>query len=208
MIVALDGPAGSGKSSVAKALAARLGFVHLNSGSFYRAVTFALLDAGCNTEDEKTACALAKRQHLSYENGRVLLNGKEEELYTDEINAAVSRVSSYADIREFVNRHLLEVAKKNDIVCEGRDMCTVVFPNATYKFYLDAPLSERAKRRYAEGKSSLSIEEFTEEMRRRDEADRKKKNGALKMAKGAYYIDTYGLTIQDVCNTIAAHIKV
>lgn len=208
MIIALDGPAGSGKSSVASLVALSLGFVHLNSGSFYRAVTVALLASDCNVEDEEAVTDLAKRQRLLYKDGQVLLNGKEEELYSDAVNAAVSRVSSYIGVRRFVNLHLREVAQGNNIVCEGRDMCTVVFPNADYKFYLDAPLYERAMRRFAEGKSHLSFEEYMEEMKRRDEADKDKEEGSLKMAKGAYYIDTSGLTIQDVCNSIITHIKV
>lgn len=136
MVIAIDGPAGTGKSTVAHAVAADLGIVYLNSGSFYRALTLALLDAGIDLDDTKAVTDFAGRQKLDYVNARMILNGKDVDdvLHQDRIDSSVSKVSSVVPLRHLVNDRMRTIVKSLSVICEGRDMTTVVFPDAEFKF--------------------------------------------------------------------------
>ena len=209
MVVAIDGPAGTGKSTVAGKVAKDLNLTYLNSGSFYRALTLALLDSGINLDDEKSVVDFAKKQRLDYVNARLILNGKDVDdlLHQDKVDANVSKVSSFVELRHFVNSRMRQIVKSLSIICEGRDMTTVVFPDAEFKFYLDASIDVQAKRRFDQGVSGLSLEEIKAAIIKRDEMDRNKAEGSLKKAKDAFYIDTSDLTINDVCAIIESKIK-
>ena len=161
MVVAIDGPAGTGKSTVAHAVAEELHLVYLNSGSFYRALTLALLDSGVNLSDAESVMEFVRKQQLDYVNARLILNGKdvEDQLHDDKVSANVSAVSSIVELRHFVNARMREIVASMDIICEGRDMTTVVFPKAEHKFYLDASIDVQAKRRFEQGVSSMTLEE-------------------------------------------------
>ncbi|MDD7013865.1 MAG: 30S ribosomal protein S1 [Spirochaetales bacterium] len=204
MVVAIDGPAGTGKSTVAHKVAEDLGLVFLNSGSFYRALTLALLENNISLDDEKAVVEFAKKQKLDYVNSRLILNGKDVDslLHQDKVDASVSRVSAVVELRHFVNARMREIVKSLSIICEGRDMTTVVFPNAEFKFYLDASVDVQAQRRFDQGVSNLSLEEIKKAIIERDEMDKNKSEGALKRAEDAVYIDTSDLTINDVCAII------
>ena len=210
MVIAIDGPAGTGKSTIAHLIAEKLGITYLNSGSFYRAITLAALENGIDVKDESALLAFAKKQRLDYVNARLVLNGVdvEDKLHSDAVDAGVSGVSSVVEIRHLVNARLREITKSQSIICEGRDMTTVVFPNAEYKFYLDASIDVQAERRFKQGVSNLSLEEIKEAIRKRDEMDKNKAEGALKMAEDAIYLDTSLLTIKDVCEIILGKIHV
>ena len=136
MVVAIDGPAGTGKSTIAHKLASELGLTYLNSGSFYRALTLALLDANIPLDNPSAVLDFAKKQHLDYKNARLILNGVDVDdlLHQDRVDSAVSGVSSIVELRQLVNERMREIVKSMDIICEGRDMTTVVFPSAEYKF--------------------------------------------------------------------------
>lgn len=209
MVVAIDGPAGTGKSTVAHAVAEDLGLVYLNSGSFYRALTLALLNAGIGIDNEKAVMDFAQKQKLDYVNARLILNGRdvEGELHQDKVDASVSKVSAIVPLRHMVNARMRQIVKKLDIICEGRDMTTVVFPQAEHKFYLDASVDVQAKRRFDQGVSSLTLEEIKAAIIKRDEADKNKAEGSLKKAADARYIDTSDLTIKQVCEIIEGEIK-
>lgn len=209
MVIAIDGPAGTGKSTVAHAVAADLGIVYLNSGSFYRALTLALLDAGIDLDDTKTVTDFAGRQKLDYVNARMILNGKDVDdvLHQDRIDSSVSKVSSVVPLRHLVNDRMRTIVKSLSVICEGRDMTTVVFPDAEFKFYLDASIDVQAKRRFDQGVSNLSLEEIKASILKRDEMDRNKAEGSLKKSPDAVYIDTSDLTINDVCEIIENKIK-
>ncbi len=209
MVIAIDGPAGTGKSTVAHKVAEDLNIVYLNSGSFYRALTLAVLDAGVNIEDNDAVMAFVKKQKLDYVNAHLILNGKdvESQLHQDKVDANVSRISSIVELRHLVNDRMRQIVKKLDIICEGRDMTTVVFPDAEYKFYLDASIDVQAKRRFDQGVSDLSLEEIKQAIIKRDEMDRNKAEGSLKRAKDARYIDTSDLTINEVCEIIKSEIN-
>ena len=209
MVVAIDGPAGTGKSTVAKKVAEDLGLVFLNSGSFYRALTLALLDAGVDIDDAGAVMDFAKRQTLDYVDSHLILNGVDvdSELHQDRVDANVSRVSSIVDLRHLVNDRMREIVKSMSIICEGRDMTTVVFPDAEHKFYLDASIDVQAQRRFDQGVSGLSLEEIKAAIIKRDEMDRNKAEGSLKKAPDALYIDTSDLTISQVCAIIEQNIN-
>ena len=209
MVIAIDGPAGTGKSTVAHAVAEDLGLVYLNSGSFYRALTLALLDAAVNIEDTAAVMDFVRKQKLDYQNARLILNGRDVEdlLHQDKVDANVSRVSGIVDLRHLVNDRMREIVKKMNIICEGRDMTTVVFPQAEYKFYLDASIDVQAKRRFEQGVSNMTLEDIKAAIIKRDEMDKNKAEGSLKKAKDAIYIDTSDLTIKQVCAIIESNIN-
>lgn len=209
MVVAIDGPAGCGKSTVAKILAERLHLTFLNSGSFYRGITLALLRAGIDLKDAQKVLDFARGLNLDYVNSHLFLEGEDVEdlLHTDQVDAHAAQVSAIVPLRHIVNEKIREVTKSLSIVCEGRDMTTVVFPNAEHKFYLDASIDVQAQRRFNQGVSDLSLEEIKESIRKRDEIDKNKAEGALKIAPDALYIDTSHLTIEEVCEIMTRKIQ-
>ena len=208
MVIAIDGPAGTGKSTIAALIAKKLGVTFLNSGSFYRALTIALLDSGTDLHDESAVPEFCRKQKLEYKDSRMFLNGKdiEDRLHDDRVSANVAQVSAIVPVRHLVNERMREITKSLSIVCEGRDMTTVVFPDADCKFYLNASIDVQAKRRFEQGVSGMSLEEIKEAIKKRDEIDKNKKEGALKIADDALYIDTSNLTIDNVCEIILAQI--
>ncbi len=209
MVVAIDGPAGTGKSTVAHKVAEDLGLTYLNSGSFYRALTLSLLDAKIDISNQEQVLEFVSKQKLDYVNARLILNGVDvdDKLHQDKVDAKVSEVSAIVPLRHFVNNRMREIVKSLNIICEGRDMTTVVFPEAECKFYLDASVEVQAKRRFDQGVSNLTLEEIKEAIIKRDEMDRNKAEGALKKSPDALYIDTSDLTIVEVCEIIESKIK-
>ncbi|MBR5965335.1 MAG: (d)CMP kinase [Treponema sp.] len=208
MIIAIDGPAGTGKSTIAGIIAKKLGITYLNSGSFYRAITLACLENSINISDPKAVIDFAKTLTLDYKDSRLILNGTdvEDRLHEDKVSANTSQVSSIPEIRKIADARMHEITKSQSIVCEGRDMTTVVFPEAEYKFYLDASLEVQAQRRFDQGVSGMTLEEIKEAIKKRDEMDKNKAVGALKRAPDATYIDTSRLTIEEVCDKILSKI--
>lgn len=204
MVIAMDGPAGTGKSTIASLIAKKLNITYLNSGSFYRALTLAVNEAGIDIEDADAVIDFCKKQKLEYKNSRLILNGKDVEdlLHSDAVSAKVANLSSIVEIRHLVNERMREITKSLDIICEGRDMTTVVFPDAEHKFYLDASIEVQAQRRFDQGVSNMTLEEVKQAIIKRDEIDKNKKEGALKRASDAFYIDTSILTIEQVCEII------
>ncbi|MBO6132004.1 MAG: (d)CMP kinase [Treponema sp.] len=209
MVVAIDGPAGTGKSTVAHQVAKDLGLVYLNSGSFYRALTLSAIEAGISPDDADAVLEHAKKQKLDYVNARLILNGVDvdDQLHQDKVDSAVSKVSSIVELRHLVNARMREIVQDLSIICEGRDMTTVVFPNAEHKFFLDASIDVQAKRRFDQGVSDLTLEEIKAAIIKRDEMDRKKAEGSLKKSADSFYIDTSDLTISQVCEIIESKIN-
>jgi len=210
MIIAIDGPAGTGKSTIASILAEKHNLTFLNSGGFYRTLTLAVLQAGIDYKDEKATLDFCKKQKIEYtKESHFILNGTDvtAHLHDDEVTANASQVSAIVEIRHLVNDLMREITKSLDIVCEGRDMTTVVFPNAEVKVYLDASAEVRAKRRFDQGVSNMTLEEIKAAIEKRDEMDKNKKEGSLKIAPDALYIDTSNLTIDNVCAIIEKQIS-
>lgn len=210
MIIAIDGPAGTGKSTIASMIAKKLNITFLNSGGFYRTLTIAILDAGIDYSDEEKTIEFCRNQKIEYTaDSRFILNGKDvtAHLHDDRVAKNVAQVSAIIPVRHFVNDLMREITKSLSIVCEGRDMTTVVFPDAEYKIYLDASAEVRAKRRFEQGVSDMTLEQIKQSIIERDNIDKNKKEGALKIAKDAIYIDTSNLTIDDVCAIIYKQIS-
>lgn len=210
MIIAIDGPAGTGKSTIAKMIADKLNITFLNSGGFYRTLTLAVLDAGIDYKDEAATIEFCKKQKIEYtKESHFILNGTDvtAHLHDDRVTANASQVSAIVEIRHLVNDLMREITKSLSIICEGRDMTTVVFPMAEYKIYLDASADVRAQRRFDQGVSDMTFEEIKESIIKRDEMDKNKKEGSLKIAPDALYIDTSNLTIDNVCAIILKQIS-
>ncbi len=204
MIVAIDGPAGSGKSTIAKLIAEKLGYTFLNTGSFYRAIALSSIEEGINIYDREKVLTNARKHDLSFINGRLNLDGNdvEDKLHNPEIDKASSAISVDQDLRMYVNEVLRKATEGMDIVTEGRDTTTLLFPDADYKFYFDASAEVRAKRRLLEHPDGPGFEEVIAAIRKRDENDKNKAYGALKIADDAIYIDTTYLTINEVCERV------
>lgn len=209
MVVAIDGPAGVGKSSVAAWVAREFGFFNLNSGAFYRAVALKVLDEKVNPENRNAVISVAREVVLDIIGGRLHMNGSDVEsrLRTDEVDRASSVVSTIVEVRHLVNQHIRRVAGKVNIVAEGRDMTTVVFPDAEVKIYLDAHPSVRARRRFVQGTSAMSLAELEQTIMERDNRDRNKVEGSLKISDEAVVLDTSTLTLDKVCEKVSGLIK-
>jgi cytidylate kinase len=214
VIIAIDGPAGTGKSTIAKMLAQGLaaggrGFTYINSGSLYRAITLGCLRKGIDPADGEKALEFAKNVRLEYRDAAVHMEGEpvEDRLHSDEIDRFVAPLSAIVPIRHVVNGHIRKIASNLDAVVEGRDMTTVVFPGAEFRFYLDASVKERAKRRFDQGVSGLSLEEIERSIEERDAVDRNKEEGSLKIAPGVTYLDTSYLTLTQVYDKLVEKIQ-
>ena len=204
MVIAIDGPAGSGKSTIAKNIAKKLGFYFLNTGSFYRAYALAQLDRHLDGRDQDSVLATAKSIEITVQDGDICIDGVdvEERLHTPLVDQWCSVVSVDPRLREWVNVQVRKIAGTMDIVTEGRDTTTVIFPDAEWKFYFDASPEVRAKRRTAEHPDGPSYEVVLQRIIERDGNDRNKPVGALKIADDAIYIDTSDLTIDGVCEKV------
>ena len=211
-VIAVDGPAGSGKSTVAKGVAKALKFLYIDTGAMYRALAVKALRKKVNLEDEAVLTQLARETNIKLEvkNGslKVLLDGED---VTDEIrDLSVSEKVKFVAKVQGVRHNMVKIQRSlgeqsKGAVLEGRDIGTVVFPNAKYKFYLDASFDERVKRRFKEfeGKGTVvSLEEVKKDVEARDHTDKTRRVGPLKQAKDAVYIDTTNLTAEDVVSEI------
>ncbi len=208
MIITIDGPAGSGKSTVAKMLSKKLGFVHFNSGSIFRAVTVYLkhidFDFASLTDDSPI-----KKLNIEAEFKKgemfVRVNGLDctPNLRDNEISLLTPTVSTNKHIRSMIDNFQRKFAKTNNLVIDGRDIGSHVFPNADVKFYLDCSLEERARRRFNEEKqknSKITLDEIKSQIRARDKIDRHKKYAPLVVPEGAKRINSSHMTAEEVCN--------
>ncbi len=202
-IVAIDGPAGSGKGTVAKILSKKCNLVYIDTGAMYRAIAYLTLKNNIDITDEDKIVSLARDSKIDFIDGKTYLNGVDvsSEIRTMEVTKIVSPISSIVKLREILVDMQRKMASDKDVIMEGRDITTVVFPNATYKFYLDATLEERALRRYKENKEKgmdVSLEEIKSNIEKRDYNDTHKKVGSLTRTKDSIYIDSTNLTIDEV----------
>ncbi len=209
MVIAIDGPAGSGKSTVAKAVASRLGLDYLDTGAMYRSVAFAALRGGVDPEDAEVVSNLARNIDLQIDtNGTVIVDDVDAtiEIRGPEVTRAVSIVAANPDVRkEMRARQRQWVAKRGGGVMEGRDIGTVVFPEARLKVYLDASPEVRAARRSKEV-SDLSYETVATDLARRDALDQNRTHDPLRTASDAVTIDTSDLTVDQIVDAIMGHL--
>jgi CMP/dCMP kinase len=199
MIVAIDGPAGAGKSTVARSLADRLGFRYLDTGAMYRALTWLALEEGVDLTDGAALGALAEQHPVSFDGDRVLIRGQDvtEAIRQAEIDRVVSTVARHPEVRAIMRERQRELSEQGDAVIEGRDIGTVVCPDAEVKVYLVADAAERARRRRAE-RPEIGAEALATDLRLRDERDA----AQMQSAPDAETIDTTELDVGEVVDRI------
>jgi cytidylate kinase len=204
-VIAIDGPAASGKSSVARELARQLAFAYVNSGAMYRAVTWLVLDRGISPSDQPAVVRLVESSSIDCDlhnrESRILIDGEDpsEHLRDDAVNNAVSLVSSVPRVREILVAIMHRYANDCDVVMEGRDIGSVVFPETPFKFYIDASPEVRLRRRTAQGQR--------DQIAARDRADSSRRTSPLIIAEDAHVIDSSSLTIEGVVGEIIDRLK-
>ena len=213
MIIAIDGPSASGKSTTAKGLAEKLGITHVDTGAMYRAVTLGLKLSGISPDDHTSVCQYLLGIELYFDaKNKIHLNGVDvsHEIRSGDISSRVSAVSAIPEVREKMVIIQRRIAGEQNCVLEGRDIGTVVFPNAEFKFFLIADIDIRAKRRLIELEKmgeNKSISELIEDIRRRDQLDSSRDHSPLIQAEDAIPIDTSQLTINEQIKKIINHIN-
>jgi cytidylate kinase len=204
MVIAIDGPAGAGKSSVARAVAAELGCIYLDSGAMYRALALAAREDGVPLSDGEALGELAERLEIGFDGPRVLLGERDlsEEIRAPEVSAAASEVSVHPRVRAAMVERQRRLIATGRYVAEGRDIGTVVSPEAPLKVFLTASDEERARRRAAQ--SGERVEQVLDAQRRRDASDTGREHGALRAAEDAVELDTTGLSLGEVVARVLA----
>lgn len=216
MQVAIDGPASSGKSTISKLIAKENHFVYLDTGAMYRVVTLAVLKNQISLDDHRAIEQLVQTIEIGFsmQDGKqsVFMNGEDvtDEIRSVEVTRNVSAVSALKEVRTRLVHLQREIAENHSIIMDGRDIGTVVLPQAEIKIFLVASVEERAKRRFIENQEKgikMSYEELVEDIRRRDHIDSTRKESPLKKAEDAIEIDTTTMTIDDVVKTVTALIQ-
>jgi CMP/dCMP kinase len=202
MVIAIDGPAGAGKSTVARAVADALGFTFLDSGAMYRSVALATLEAGVDPDDAEAVAALARELRVELRGTGVALDGRDvsDAIRDPAVTAAASRVSVHQGVREAMVARQREMIDSGDYVAEGRDIGTVVSPGAPLKVFLTASEEERARRRSQE--TGEAVDDVLAAIRARDERDSSRAHGALRAADDAVALDTTGLPVDEVVERV------
>jgi cytidylate kinase len=204
-VIAIDGPAASGKSTVARKLARRLGFSYVNSGALYRGVAWLANDHNIRLDDPRAVCEQLRKSvfHFDLQGKELvfLIDGMSPEphLRDEQVNRTVSAISAIAEVREFLVTHLREFLTWDNLVMEGRDIGSMVFPDTLYKFYIDASLEVRAQRRAVQGQR--------DDLFFRDRADSSRRASPLTIAEDAHVIDSSSLTIDGVVGEIVGRLK-
>lgn len=212
MIIAVDGPAGAGKSTISKLIAKKLNINYIDTGAMYRAVTYKCLSEGVDVKNEAAVIEVAKRTDIDFRDNNIYLDSKvvNEEIRTREVSANVSDVAKIKEVRYLMVDVQREIGTRNDVILDGRDIGSYVFPNADYKFFLVATPEERGRRRYkelCEKGFEGTLEEIIKDIEKRDEIDSNREFAPLKKSDDAIEIDTTGLGIDEVVETVVSKIK-
>lgn len=217
MIIAIDGPAGAGKSTVAKIIAKELGFLYIDTGAMYRALALKVLERNINIEDTPAIIDIVRKTSIDLTNNhdgalKVLLDSCDvsSQIREPRITKIVSDVAKIKEVRKVLLELQRKLGERGNCVLDGRDIATVVFPNADKKFYLDADFKERVKRRYEELAAlgqEVTLSDVNSDLRYRDTVDSTREVAPLKKADDAVYLDTTNMTIEEAVNTILKNIS-
>ncbi|MEJ2568485.1 MAG: (d)CMP kinase [candidate division WOR-3 bacterium] len=211
-VVAIDGTSGSGKTTTAREVSKRLGWLYLDTGATYRAVAYFIIQRGVNPEDEEKVIQILDELSIEIRKidgeQRTVVNGEDvsDKLRTDKINKAVTPVSKIKEVRKYLVSIQRKIVDGKNAVIEGRDIGTVVFPDADLKFYMDADIGIRAKRRKLQDRSE-DLEEVKKDLKRRDYHDSRRKESPLKKADDAILLDTGSLSIDEQVDIVISKIK-
>lgn len=212
-VIAIDGPGGAGKSTIAKLLAKKLNYLHLDTGAMYRAVTLAAIRKNIDFNKKDKLIKVAEKIDISFnEAGEIFLDDENvsEEIRSARVNEHVSETAAVKGVRKILVDKQRKLAENNKVVMDGRDITTVVLPEAEHKFFLTASLKERAERRYQEIKSKnkeADFQKIKESIARRDKLDSEREHSPLKKAEDAVLLDTTDLSINEVLNKMLSIIE-
>jgi len=217
MIIAIDGPAGAGKSTIARMIARKLSFLYIDTGAIYRALTLKVLEKQINISDVNAIVDTAAATVIDLINSqdgslKVFLDGRDvsREIRQPRVTRFVSDIAKIKEVRHILIKLQRKLGKAQDSVLDGRDIGTVVFPDADKKFYLDAQFEERVMRRYKELKAlgeNITLEDVATDLRNRDTIDSTRECAPLKKAEDAIYIDTTTMSIEEVINKVLTYIR-
>lgn len=217
MIIAIDGPAGAGKSTVARTIAQKLGFLYVDTGAMYRALTLKALERKIDEKDTAALIEMARSTSIDLINEqdgslKILLDGRDvtSPIRQPHITKLVSDIAKIKGVREIMLGWQRKLGQQKDSVLDGRDIGTVVFPDADKKFYIDAEFSVRVRRRYKELKElnqDVTLEDIERDLRNRDNIDSTREFAPLKKADDAIYVDTTNMTIYDVVNKLLDYMR-
>jgi cytidylate kinase len=211
-VITIDGPSGAGKSTIARLLARKLGFRYLDTGALYRAVAWKVKECGIDPDDEEALKDMLRSTEITFDEEKIMVDGKDvtQLIRTPEIGELSSRVSAKAAVRMHLFSIQRKAGLKGCVVIEGRDIGTTILPEAENKFFLDASVEERAKRRHRELKDKvrgITLEATIEDINRRDLRDSTRQSSPLKRTEDMIYIDTTNLTIEEVIKRIMDNLK-
>lgn len=211
--IAIDGPAGAGKSTIAKKVAEILSIEYIDTGAMYRAITLKVLNEGLDPKSVEDVKSVLVRTSIDFRNNHIYLDNKnvDKEIRENRISKNVSYVAKIKEVREAMVKIQQELAKTKSVIMDGRDIGTVVLPNADYKFFIVASVEERARRRYKEllekGEEGISYEDVKKEIENRDRIDSTREISPLVKSQDAYLLDTTGKTVDECVEEIISIIK-
>lgn len=211
--IAIDGPAGAGKSTIAKKVSENLSIEYFDTGAMYRALTLKVLNLNLDPKSSKDAISTLKTSSIDFKDNHIYLDGinVDKEIRNNIINKNVSDIARIKEVREGMVKAQQNLAKTKSVVMDGRDIGTVVLPNADYKFFITASVEERARRRYDEliekGEGNISLENIQKEIESRDEIDSNREVSPLIQSKDAYLLDTTYMTVDEVVAKIISIVK-